>query len=81
MKQVIALALVILGSANFASAAEKIELHNYLCISNTLQSYNSDIYLSLTVQDINELLQTPEDGRSEVVRAVTAKCDLKTFAN
>ncbi|MNT86168.1 hypothetical protein D3C72_2264250 [compost metagenome] len=81
MKQVIALALVILGSANFAFAAEKIELHNYLCISNTLQAYDSDTYLSMTVQDINQLLQTPNDARSEVAREVTAACDKKAFAS
>ena len=80
MKQVIAMALVI-GSAAFAQASQQIELHNYLCISNTLQAYDSDTYLSMTVQEINQLLQTPQDARAAVVREVTATCDAKAFAS
>jgi|GEM_PF-6470140 len=76
MKQLIALALVI-GSASFAQASQQIELHNYLCISNSLQAYDSDTYLSLTAQEINDLLQTPQDARAEVVRIFANACDTK----
>lgn len=51
--------------------------HNYQCISNRLQAYNSDIYMDMTKEEIDELLASQNDGRAPMVRRIAKICDSK----
>lgn len=76
---------LLLGALTFAALmthafAGELDLpaHNYKCIADTLEAYNSDIYYNLSVDEIDELLNHPEtDARSWKAIEVARECDAK----
>lgn len=62
------------GLAN-ASAA-----HDYECIAQGLEAYNSDIFYNLSPADIDALLANVSDGQHFVVVRITQTCDANARA-
>ncbi|WP_408096332.1 hypothetical protein ACJVC5_14925 [Peredibacter sp. HCB2-198] len=77
MKMILSITLMILTSSAFAHTPN----HNYQCIADSLQAYNSDIYYSLTPAEIDELLATDNDARAPMVREMAKICDVPNYEN
>jgi hypothetical protein len=69
-----ALALIS-GLANAASAP-----HDYDCIAQTLEAYNSSLYYNLTPADIDSIMNGTTDRRRELFIEVAERCDAKARA-
>jgi hypothetical protein len=59
----------LLSVSTFASARD------YQCISDRLQAYNSDIYYDISAEEIEEILETKNDGRYWKVKEVAKSCE------
>jgi hypothetical protein len=76
MMFVFTLASLVLSSG-FAHAAEP---HDYACIAQTLEAYNSDLYYDLTPAEIDEIMNGTTDRRRELVISVAQTCDANARA-
>lgn len=74
MKTLSIVMMILIGSA-FAQSSK----HNYLCIADSLQAYNSDIYYDITPAEIEELLAKDNDARAPMVREMAKLCDVPDF--
>lgn len=72
MKSLLFIALTLAAYTTTTFASSK---HDYGCIADTLEAYNSDIYYDLSAADIDELLQNSEDARAWKVISVARECD------
>lgn len=77
MKTILSITLMLLIGSAFAQTSK----HNYRCIADSLQAYNSDIYYSLTPVEIDELLATDNDARAPMVREMAKVCDVPNYQN
>lgn len=48
---------------------------DYQCISDRLQAYNSDLFYDLSSAEIEEILETKNDGRYWKIAEVAEACD------
>jgi hypothetical protein len=71
MKSLILALIIASGSA---VASSKLPTHNYKCIADSLQAYNSDIYYDLSSSEIDDILSSQDDRRGKV-EEVTRVCD------
>ena len=77
MKTLLSITLMLLVSSAFAHSPK----HNYQCIADSLQAYNSDIYYALTPAEIDDLLATDNDARAPMVREMANICDVPNYQN
>ncbi|WPU63284.1 hypothetical protein [Peredibacter starrii] len=75
MKTILSITLMLLAVSAFAQAPK----HNYQCIADSLQAYNSDIYYALTPAEIDELLASQDDARAPMVREMAKVCDVPNY--
>lgn len=64
--------LLLTGMALAEAPSEK---HNYRCIADMLQAYNSSVYYDLTPEEIDVYLYTDRREGAQKVREVAKICD------
>ena len=71
-KMILSLSMFVLSTSVFAAG------HNYQCIADKLQAYNSDYYYELTPAEIDNILNSSSDIRTKKVQQVAKECDPKS---
>lgn len=71
----LSLSIVALLFSGLALAETPSEKHNYRCIADVLQAYNSSIYYDLSPEEIDVYLYTDRWAGAEKVREVARLCD------
>ena len=76
IRSVIVLALVLSAALSHAQETQK-PAHDYQCISDTLEAYNSSIFYQLSKEDIDQILNDKNSTFHDQVVEVARQCDSK----
>ena len=76
IRSFIVLALVLSAALSNAQEAQT-PAHNYQCIADSLQAYNSSIFYDMTQEDIDKILNDENSVFHDQVVEVARKCDSK----
>ena len=79
IRTLIALTVVFFAAFSFAQETKK-PAHNYQCIADALQAYNSSIYYDLSAEDIDNILNDQGHAFYSKVSRVAYCCDQKNNA-